>query len=132
AGSTQMSMSVLYAHESLAASVFTRIMFVILGALVVLLGVAFVLRMRRSATIKSRLARMAQTDQQLYDQAIRQARAQKPAQRHVAELLNTLHLSSALLLQLSSGINESDRTQLQRLVHQNHRFTTAVMREFSI
>ena len=122
AAGTQMALAALYPTMSLGDTLMMRLVFVLLGTLVVLSIIFVFLQSRRSMTISHKMSEMERVDERLLDQIrIDIEHGQADSDRSI-QLLYYLHMNASILGSLANKVGDTMADEVKRLIEANYQF----------
>lgn len=122
AAGTQLALAALYPTMSLGDTLMMRLVFVLLGTLVVLSIIFVFLQSRRSMTISHKMSEMERVDERLLDQIrIDIEHGQADSDRSI-QLLYYLHMNASILGSLANKVGDTMADEVKRLIEANYQF----------
>ena len=122
AAGTQLALAALYPTMSLGDTLMMRLVFVLLGTLVVLSIIFVFLQSRRSMTISHKMSEMERVDERLLDQIrIDIEHGQADSDRSI-QLLYYLHMNASILGSLANKVGDTMAHEVKRLIEANYQF----------
>lgn len=122
AAGTQLALAALYPTMSLGDTLMMRLVFVLLGTLVVLSIIFVFLQSRRSMTISHKMIEMERVDERLLAQIrIDIDHGQADSDRSI-QLLYYLHMNASILGSLANKVDVTMADEVKRLIEANYQF----------
>lgn len=122
AAGTQLALAALYPTMSLGDTLMMRLVFVLLGTLVVLSIIFVFLQSRRSMTISHKMSEMERVDERLLAQIrIDIDHGQADSDRSI-QLLYYLHMNASILGSLANKVGDTMADEVKRLIEANYQF----------
>ncbi len=122
AAGTQLALSALFPSMSLGDTLMIRLIFVLVGTLVVLSFVFVFLQARRPMTIAHKIKEMERVDERLLGQLRIDMKRGHAKNDRTVQLLYYLHMNASLLASLSERVNKEMAQEVARLVEANYKF----------
>lgn len=122
AAGTQVALTALYPSLSLGNTLLTRLIFVLLAALVVVSIIFAFLNARRSATIHHKFAELERVDERLLSQIRIDIHNGKAVNNRTMQLMYYLHMNATILSNLSKRVSKKLMTEIEYLSEANYRF----------
>ncbi len=122
AAGTQVALCALYPTFSLGSTLMTRLIFVILAALVVVSIVYVFLTARRASTIEHKFKELERVDERLLSQIRIDIKNGGAVNDRTIQLMYYLHMNATILSRLTEKVGKKLTNEVERLTEANYRF----------
>lgn len=122
AAGTQVALTALYPTLSLGNTLLTRLIFVILAALVVVSIVYVLLTARRASTIEHKFKELERVDERLLSQIRIDIHHGGAVNDRTMQLMYYLHMNATILSRLTEKVEKTLTNEVEQLTEANYRF----------
>ncbi len=122
AAGTQVALAALYPTLSLGSTLLTRLIFVILAALVVVSIVYVLLTARRASTIEHKFQELERVDERLLSHIRIDMQNRGAEDDRTIQLMYYLHMNATILSRLTEKVSKKLTHEVNRLTEANFRF----------
>lgn len=122
AAGTQMALVALYPTMSLGDTLLVRLVFVLIGALVVVSVIFLLLQAHRSQAIAHKMREMERVDERLLRQIRIDIEHGSAVGDRAIQLMYYLHMNADMIERLARHVNKDMLSEVERLTEANYRF----------